>query len=51
MKWKLKDLEKQISISKTNEKNKQSSIGSTTESGRVAEKHETDLFLEGLQNG
>ena len=51
MKWKLKDLEKQISISKTNEKNKQSSIGSTTESGIVAEKHETDLFLEGLQNG
>lgn len=51
MKWKLKDLEKQISISKTNEKNKQSSIGSTTESGGVAEKHEKDLFLEGLLNG
>ena len=51
MKWKLKDLEKQISISKTNEKNKQSSIGSTTESGTVAEKHEKDLFLEGLLNG
>ncbi len=51
MKWKLKDLEKQISISKTNEKNKQSSIGSTTESGRVAEKHEKDLFLEGLLDG
>ena len=51
MKWKLKDLEKQISISKTNEKNKQSSIGSTTESGRVAEKHEKDPFLEGFLNG
>ena len=51
MKWKLKDLEKQISISKTNEKNKQSSIGSTTESGRVDEKHEKDLFLEGLLDG
>lgn len=49
MKWKLKDLEKQISISKTNEKNKQSSIGSTTESGRVAEKHEKDYFLEGFE--
>lgn len=48
MKWKLKDLEKQISISKTNEKNKQSSIGSTTESGTVNEKHEKDLFLEGF---
>lgn len=48
MKWKLKDLEKQISISKTNEKNKQSSIGSTTESGTVKEKHEKDLFLEGF---
>ena len=51
MKWKLKDLEKQISISKTNEKNKQSSIGSTTESGRVAEKHEKDPFLEGFLDG
>ena len=48
MKWKLKELEKQISISKTNEKNKQSSIGSTTESGTVKEKHEKDLFLEGF---
>ena len=51
MKWKLKDLEKQISISKTNEKNKKSSIGSTTETGRVSEKHDTDPFLEGLLNG
>ena len=48
MKWKLKDLEKQISISKTNEKNKQSSVGSTTDTGTTNEKHEKDLFLEGF---
>ena len=50
MKWKLKDLEKQISISKTNEKNKQSSVGSTTDTGTTNEKHERDLFLEGFES-
>ena len=40
MKWKLKELEKEISISKTNEKNKKSSVGSTTETGTTNEKHE-----------
>lgn len=49
MKWKLKDLEKQISISKTNEENKKSSVGSTTETGKTTEKHEKDLFLEGFE--
>lgn len=48
MKWKLKELEKQISITKTKEKNKESSVGSTTETGTTNEKHETDLFLEGF---
>ena len=51
MKWKLKELEKQLSISKTNEKNKQSSVGSTTDTGKTTEKHERDLFLEGLLDG
>ena len=50
MKWKLKELEKEISISKTNEKNKKSSVGSTTESGPTNEKHESDPFLEGFLN-
>ena len=48
MKWKLKELEKEISISKTNEKNKKSSVGSTTDTGTTNEKHEKDLFLEGF---
>ena len=47
----LKELEKQLSISKTNEKNKQSSVGSTTDTGKTTEKHERDLFLEGLLDG
>ena len=50
MKWKLKELEKEISISKTNEKNKKSSVGSTTETGPTNEKHEVDQFLEGFLN-
>lgn len=48
MKWKVKELEKQISINKTNEKNKESSVGSTTETGTTSEKHERDFFLEGF---
>lgn len=50
MKWKLKELEKEISISKTNEKNKKSSVGSTTDTGTTNEKHEKDLFLEGFES-
>lgn len=50
MKWKLKELEKEISITKTNEKNKKSSVGSTTETGPTNEKHEVDPFLEGFLN-
>ena len=48
MKWKLKDLEKQLSVAKTNEKNANSTVGSTTETGQTKEKHEVDLFLEGF---
>ena len=48
MKWYIKDLEKQISIAKTNEKNRNSSVGSTTETGPTNEKHERDFFLEGF---
>ena len=48
MKWKLKELENQLSVAKTNEKNKQSSVGSTTETGPANEKHEEDPFLEGF---
>ncbi len=48
MKWKLKDLEKQLSVAKTNEKNATSTVGSTTETGTTNEKHERDFFLEGF---
>lgn len=48
MKWKLKDLEKQLSVAKTNEKNANSTVGSTTETGQAKEKHDVDLFLEGF---
>lgn len=50
MKWKLKDLEKQLSVAKTNEKNANSTVGSTTETGTTNEKHETDYFLEGFNS-
>ena len=50
MKWKIKDLEKQVSISKTNEKNAKASVGGVTETGPTKEKHEKDPFLEGFLN-
>lgn len=50
MKWKLKDLEKQLSVAKTNEKNANSTVGSTTETGTTNEKHEKDYFLEGFDS-
>ena len=50
MKWKLKDLEKQLSVAKTNEKNARAAVGSTTESGPTNEKHERDFFLEGFDD-
>ena len=48
MKWKLKDLENQLSVAKTNEKNAKASVGGVTETGPTNEKHETDPFLEGF---
>lgn len=48
MKWKLKNLENQLSIAKTNEKNRNSAVGGVTDSGPTNEKHEVDLFLEGF---
>ena len=48
MKWRMKDLENQLSIAKTNEKNAKASVGGVTETGPTNEKHETDPFLEGF---
>lgn len=51
MKWQMKELQKQLQIAKTNEKNSQASIGSVTETGQVNEKREKDPFLEGFLDG
>ena len=51
MKWQIKELQKENSILKTNEKNRKSAIASTTESGPVKESHEEDPFIEGLLEG
>ena len=48
MKWRMKDLENQLNIAKTNEKNAKASVGGVTETGPTNEKHETDPFLEGF---
>jgi len=48
MKWKMKELEKELSVAKTNAKNAKSSVGGITETGPTNEKHETDPFLEGF---
>ena len=48
MKWQLKELQNQLSVAKTNEKNKEASVGGVTDTGPTEEKHETDLFLEGF---
>lgn len=48
MKWRMKDLENQLSIAKTNEKNAKASVGGVTETGPTNEKHELDPFLEGF---
>lgn len=48
MKWKLKDLQNQLDIAKTNEKNARASVGGVTETGPTNEKHERDFFLEGF---
>ena len=48
MKWKLKDLQNQLDIAKTNEKNAKASVGGLTDTGPANEKHEKDPFLEGF---
>ena len=48
MKWKMKELEKELSVAKTNEKNAKASVGGVTETGPTNEKHEKDFFLEGF---
>ena len=48
MKWQLDELQKQLKVAKTNEKNSKASIGSVTSTGPTEEKHSKDLFLEGF---
>jgi hypothetical protein len=51
MNWKLKDLENQLKVAKTNEKNAKASVGGVTETGPTNEKYEKDPFLEGFLDG
>lgn len=46
--WKIKELQTQLDIAKTNEKNKKSAVGGVTETGPTKQKTETDPFLEGF---
>ena len=48
MKWQLKELQNQLSVAKTNEKNKEAVVGGVTDTGPTKENHEVDLFLEGF---
>ncbi len=48
MKWKLDELQKELSVAKTNEKNAKASVGGVTETGPTNEKHEEDPFLQGF---
>lgn len=48
MRWQIKDLQNKLSIAKTNEKNREASVGGVTETGSTSEKHSKDLFLEGF---
>ena len=48
--WKIKDLERQLSIQKQNEKNLNSSVGTVTNTGTVNETKGKDLFLEGFES-
>ena len=48
MKWKLNELQKELNVAKTNEKNAKASVGGVTETGPTKEKHEIDPFLEGF---
>lgn len=48
MKWEIKNLKTQLDISKTNEKNYESSVGGVTETGPAKENKKKDFFLEGF---
>lgn len=48
MKWQIKELKNQLNVAKTNEKNREASVGGVTDTGPTQEKHEKDLFLEGF---
>lgn len=48
--WRVAELEKQLSIQKTNEKNSQSAVGSVTETGTTNQNSKKDLFLEGFES-
>lgn len=46
--WKIKELEKQLSIREQNEKNSKSSVGAVNTNNGVADNKKADLFLEGF---
>lgn len=48
MRWQIKDLQNQLSVAKTNEKNREASVGGVTDTGPTQEKHSKDPFLEGF---
>ena len=48
MKWQIKNLQNQLNVAKTNERNRESSVGGVTDTGPTSEKHQTDLFLQGF---
>ena len=48
MKYKLKELETQLKVSKQNEENAASTVGGVTETGTTKENHTNDPFLEGF---
>lgn len=48
MKWQMKELQKQLSVAKQNEKNKEASVGGITDTGPAKENIEKDPFLEGF---
>ena len=51
MKYKLQDLENQLKVAKQNEKNSASTVGGVTETGTTQEKHTSDPFIEGFDEG
>ena len=48
MKWQVKELQRQLDVAKTNEKNREASVGGVTDTGPTKQKTEKDPFLEGF---